>query len=125
MTPRFEAQNPGSGVRTIQGYGQGGFRAGGAVYAGAVLVTPEAVQAWPVGALDTLVADDFASLFAADIEVVLIGTGMAMRRPPKLLLDELRARGLAPEFMDSKAAARTYNVLVAEGRRVAAALLPL
>ena len=66
-------------------------------------------------------------LDAADpkIELLLIGTGAAMNRPPADLMAALAARGLAVDFMDSRAAARTYNVLALEGRRVAAALLPL
>ena len=127
MAPQFEPQRPGEGVQLVQGYRDGGFRISGVDYPGAVLITPERTQPWAVGGLDALVADDFAPLLAADarIEVVLIGTGPTMRRPPKALLEALSASGLAVEFMDSKAAARTYNVLINESRRVAAALLPL
>lgn len=127
MAPQFEPQKPGEGVQLIQGYRDGGFRVSGVDYPGAVLITPERAQSWSVERLDMLAAVDFAPLLAAEprVEVVLIGTGPTMRRPPKALLDTLAARGLAVEFMDSKAAARTYNVLINECRRVAAALLPL
>lgn len=126
MAPRFEAQAPGD-ARQIQGYREGGFIVSGEHFVGAVMVTPEQATSWGAVSLEALSEADFTVIFAANpqIDVLLIGTGQAMRRPPAALLTALRARGIAPEFMDSRAAARTYNVLVNDARRVAAALLPL
>jgi len=116
----FEAQRPDALV--IEGYAGRGFRVAGETWSEGVLVTPEAAFAF-----DTLDLAGFASLAGCNppIDVILIGTGTRMVRPPKDLLDGLRAQGYAPEFMDSRAAARTYNVLVGEGRRIAAALMPM
>jgi uncharacterized protein len=124
--PRLEETGPAEGVRTVRGYAKGGFRIAGEQIAGAAWVTPDATGPWPVGALAALSVDDFAQLLTLDgIEVVLLGTGPTMLRPPKDLAPALKAKGVAFDFMDSKAAARTYNILALEGRRVAAALLPL
>jgi uncharacterized protein len=119
----FEQQTPDALL--VSGYAGTGFMVGGASWP-AVLVTPQiafTLDALDVGALDIAA---FTPLATHDprVELLLIGTGAAMRRPPAALMNALAAQGLAVEFMDSRAAARTYNVLVAEGRRVAAALLP-
>lgn len=94
-------------------------------YEGGVLVTPTRVIAWPVASLGRLTAADFEVIGEEAIEVLLLGTGASLKRPPKALMEALRERGLAVELMDSKAAARTYGLLAGEGRLVAAALLPL
>lgn len=116
---QFEAQKTPDAL-LIEGYSGTGFVVGDRVWPG-VLVTPQAAFAFAgfeLGAFAPLMAHQPA------IELLLIGTGAAMQRPPRDLMTALAARGWAVEFMDSRAAARTYNVLVAEGRRVAAALLP-
>ncbi|MGK2284566.1 Mth938-like domain-containing protein [Pedomonas sp. V897] len=125
--PKLEATPPRPGVLSIQGYSAGGYRVGGTVQPGGVIVTPERMEAWPVTDLASARVEDFQLVTTEQppIEVLLLGTGPAMRRPPAALLEGLKAAGLAVDFMDSRAAARTYNVLVAENRRVAAALLPL
>jgi uncharacterized protein len=124
VSPRFEQQPGPAGVPVIQGYAAGGFRVAGVSYSGGVLVLPSGVAPWTAGPLSALTPEDFAAI-GPELEVVLLGTGATMARPAKALTDALKARGLALDFMDSKAAARTYNVLAGEGRRVAAALLPL
>ncbi len=125
MPPRFEQQAPAGTAPVIQGYAAGGFRVSGQQYAGGVLVTPTRVLDWPVATLDDLKADSFAALGDEPAEVILLGTGAAMRRPAKAVMDAFAAQGLAVELMDSKAAARTYTMLAGEGRLVVAALLPL
>jgi uncharacterized protein len=114
-------------AQTIQGYAGAGYRVNGFSYAGGIIVLPERTVDWPVGALSDVSLDSLAPVIAADpkVEVLLLGTGAAMALPPKALREALAAAGLAMDAMDSKAAARTYNLLVMEGRRVAAALLPL
>jgi uncharacterized protein len=125
VAPRFEQQAPSGPAPVIQGYAAGGFRVSGRQYPGGVLVTPTRVLDWPVAAVDELSAAAFDLLGDEVIEVVLLGTGAALRRPPAAALAAWRDRGLAVELMDSKAAARTFGVLANEGRPVAAALLPL
>ena len=68
---------------------------------------------------------DLAGVTSDSVEVLLVGTGTAMTRPDVRLMAALRARGISAEYMDSRAAARTYTVLANEGRRVGAALLPV
>lgn len=126
MSARFEQQAPAGSAPVIQGYtASGGFRVSGRQYVGAVLVTPTRVIDWPVAGLDDLNAESFALLGEEPIEIILLGTGPALRRPAKPAMDAFAARGLVIELMDSKAAARTYTMLANEGRLVVAALLPL
>ena len=124
---KLEAIPARKGALAIQGYTNGGFRVGGTVHEGGVILTPERMATWPVTDLAVASAEDFALVTTQEpkIEVLLLGTGPKMTRPPVALIEALKATGLAVDFMDSRAAARTYNVLVAENRRVAAALLPL
>lgn len=102
----------------IDGYGAGFFRVGGKVFDGAILVTPNAVVAW--GGYE-----DDAALLALNVDVLFVGTGAETTHIPKPLRSALEAAGIGVEPMASPAACRTYNVLLAEGRRIAAALLPV
>jgi uncharacterized protein len=122
--PRFEQQTPSGGAPVIEGYAHGGFRVSGTHFPGGVLVTPTRALPW-TASLEMLTEGDFEPLFAEPVEVLLLGTGATLRRPAAKLIEALRSRGLAVDPMDSKAAARTYNVLVNEGRLVAAVLLAL
>jgi uncharacterized protein len=107
-------------ARPIDGYGPGFFRVGGAVIRGPVLVTAAGASAW--GGYD-----DTAPLLAlaGGVDVLFLGTGGAVAPLPAALRTALEAAGLGVEAMDSPAAARTYNVLLSEARRVAAALMPV
>lgn len=104
----------------IDGYGPGFFRIGGQVWRGPVLIRPGAVTGW--GGLE-----DAAALLevAADIDVLFLGLGDEIAHAPAGLQAEMDAAGVGVEAMSSPAAARTYNVLLSEGRRIAAALLPV
>lgn len=106
------------GARPVEGYGPDFFRIGGEVLRGHVLVTAEAARLWRG-------PEDIAPLdgLAGKVDVLLYGTGATMGRAPAALVAALDAKGIGVEAMASDAAARTYNVLVSEGRRVAAALL--
>lgn len=102
----------------IDGYGAGFFRVGGKAYDGAVLVLPKSVAPW--GGYE-----DDAALLALKVDVLFIGTGAETTHIPRELRMALEAAGIGVEPMASPAACRTYNVLLAEGRRIAAALLPV
>lgn len=106
----------------VQGFRGRGFRVGGIDYAGGVIASAAGAADWAADTLAALIPADFDALPPA--ELLLIGTGATMARPPAALLAALTPR-LAVEYMDSRAAARTYNLLLGEGRRVAVALLPL
>lgn len=108
----------------VQGFAGTGFRVDGETYP-ALLLTAQAAEAWSPPAITELGEADFAPLLAADPEFVILGTGAALVRPPKALRDAFAARRLGLEAMDSRAAARAWGVLRAEGRRIAAALYPL
>ncbi len=104
----------------IDGYGPGFFRVGGRVVKGAALVTETGARGW-----DGL--DDAQSLLdlVGQIDVIFIGTGPEIAHIPADLRSALEEAGVGVEIMSSPAACRTYNVLLAEGRRVAAAVLPV
>ena len=119
------------GAQIIQGYADGHFRISGQVYDSAVLVFQEKSVAWEIGEsaagdVKALSEKDFAPLLGVSeaIDVVLLGTGKTLVFPDPALKKALKAQGLNIEVMDSGAACRTYNVLMAEDRRVVAALLP-
>lgn len=115
---------PGASGPVVQGFVGTGFRVDGATYP-AVLLTPGEARAWTPPALDALSDADLAPLLAADPEFVILGTGATLVRPARALRDAFAARHQGLEAMDSRAAARAWGVLRAEGRRVAAALYPL
>ena len=121
ITPKVPA-----GRQVIEGYGAAGFRINGELHARPVIVWPERVVPWPVSGLADAAVESFAPLFSAAprIEILLIGGGARFAHAPAALATALAARGLAVECMDTGAACRTYNVLMSEDRRVAAALLP-
>ncbi|RKF13980.1 hypothetical protein D6850_12415 [Roseovarius spongiae] len=104
----------------IDGYGPGFFRVGGQVIEGAACVTETGARAW--GGYE-----DSATLLAlADrVDVILIGAGAEVAHIPAPLRRALEDAGLGVETMITPAACRSYNVLLSEGRRVAAALLPV
>lgn len=111
-----------AGGGAIQGFRGQGFRVGGVDYPSGVVASAAGGAAWAATDLDAL---SEADLPGGELDLLILGTGPTMRRPPPALVKAAAARGLAVEAMDSRAAARTYNMLLAEGRRVAAALLPL
>ena len=115
------------GRQIIESYGDGRFRVTGALHQGSVLVYPDKTVAWPVSESAALTEESLAGIAAAGdagkIELLLIGCGARMVMIPQKLRAALRSHGVVIEPMDTGAAARTYNVLAAEGRKVAAALI--
>ncbi|HEY3147221.1 MAG TPA: Mth938-like domain-containing protein [Dongiaceae bacterium] len=115
------------GRQIIDAYGEGGFRISGQRIEGSVIVFPDKVTPWAVGEIGALSAGSLDAVSAAgragSVELLLIGTGARMAQIDRTLRQALRADGVVIEVMDTGAACRTYNVLMAEGRRVAAALI--
>jgi uncharacterized protein len=113
----------GSGGRqVIERYGASGFRVSGIVYPGPVLVFPETTAVWE-GAAATI--ESLAPVIAhGGVEILLLGLGARMTVFPAALRQSLRASRIALEAMDTGAACRTFNLLIGENRRVAAALVP-
>jgi len=104
----------------IEGYGPGFFRIGGEVIEGGAIIHAEGARSW--GGYD-----DLAPVLALveRVDVVLLGTGETMTPLPADFREPLEAAGIGVEPMASPSACRTYNVLVSEGRRVAAVVLPV
>lgn len=105
----------------IDGYGDGGFRLGGERFHGSILVLGDRVEPWPVSEPGAATAASLAAVAGAAILVA--GCGSAFTAEPAGLRESLRAGGTVLEWMDTGAACRTFNVLVLEGRDVAAALI--
>ena len=112
-----------SGVNTITGYGEGYVVVNGERRDSSVVVLPDRIEQWPVKGFDHLSAEDFAFLKSLKAEIVLLGTGSRQRFPHPRLTAALAQAGIGLEVMDVQAACLTYNILVAEERKVAAALL--
>lgn len=114
-----------AGRQLVESYGDGRFRISGAVYEGSVIIQPDRTTAWAVAAFEEVTAESFGVLDAEPPDILLLGCGTSMRLVPPALRRTLRERGMVVEPMDTGAACRTYNVLLAEGRRVAAAVIAI
>lgn len=120
---KFTRESPGT--ITIRSVSDEGIHINDQVWSESVAVTAEEiVEQWPPVAIADLVADDFDVLLEHAPELVIIGTGAQSQFPPRELSFAFARRGVGLEFMDTAAAARTFNVLVGEGRRIAAVLYP-
>jgi uncharacterized protein len=107
----------------VDSYGEGGFRVKGAVHAGPLGLVPEGIVAW-AGLPDLTPFLERAKAF----DVLLVGIGASMGPLPDgfaAARSEIEALGVGVEIMATPSACRTYNVLLGEGRRVAAALMPI
>jgi uncharacterized protein len=110
----------------IDAYGGGGFRLSTGRHEGSLLILRDEAQAWPVRSLADLTLDSFAEVLAAgraEVEFVLLGVGAVNALPPRAVRDALQKAGIGLEFMDTPAACRVYNILTAEGRKLAAAMI--
>jgi uncharacterized protein len=121
--PASEAHFPGAAA--IEGYGGGGFHFAGMSHRGSILVLPNGIWAWPPANPSEIDEASLARVFAAaaSIDLIFIGTGHDPFHLPEALRWRLRDAGIRFESLPTPAAASTYNVLFAEGRRVAAALI--
>lgn len=89
-----------------------------------LIVLPERlIPDWQPTAPDAMTADHFSTLAELELEILLLGTGPKLRFPSPHLIHALAQQGIGLEAMDTFAACRTYNILAAEGRKVAAALI--
>ena len=115
---RIEGQN------AIARHGPGGVIVNGVEHRSSVLVPASGgVAAWPVERFEALTEAHFEAVAALAPELVIFGSGARIRFPHPSLLRPLLTRRIGVETMDTAAACRTYNVLLAEGRAVVAALL--
>jgi len=109
----------------VQAYGDGRFRISGEAVSGSVVVWSDGWTPWAVVDAAAMTVDDLGAVraMAETVDILLIGCGAAFGPEPPGLRAALRSFGIALEWMDTGAACRTYNVLLGEGRRVAAALI--
>ena len=113
-----------SGRQIIESYGPRGFRVTGVAYAHSILVFPDATLEWEIAEIDAVTSQSLQPVIErGGTEILLLGCGARMERVPAALRQALKLAGVSLELMDTGAACRTYNVLLAENRRVAAALL--
>ena len=108
----------------IDAYGRGGFRFADMSHRGSILCLPDGIWAWPVGAPQDITGESLERVFAAKgVELFMLGTGKQPWLMPEALRWRFRDARIGLDVMQTGAAARTYNVLAAENRRVAAALI--
>jgi uncharacterized protein len=117
-------QDFGSGTHLITGYEAGMVRINETRHTTSLIVRPQAVDTgWPPERFEDLDLDCFRALLEDPPEIVILGTGATLRFPPREIVMAFRSRAIGFEVMDTGAACRTYNIVMAEGRPVAAALL--
>ncbi|MEM8914958.1 MAG: Mth938-like domain-containing protein [Pseudomonadota bacterium] len=124
----MEIQSVSAGDRPfINSYSAGGFTISGRSINGGVLVLPDTAEAWSVSNIDDLTVEHLNGVAgrATGIEVLLIGCGPKMLLLPRELRDSFRAFNFSVDVMETGAACRTFNVLISESRRVAAAMVPI
>jgi len=119
---KLHADTP-TALNTVTAYGPGFIEINKVRHASAVLLTPDRVEPWAVASFEALGEADLERLRALAPEVALLGTGSRQRFPHPRLARALGEARIGLEVMTTAAACRTYNILMAEGRKVAAALL--
>jgi len=107
----------------IDAYGKGGFRFAGMSHRGSILCLPDGIRAWPVGEPSEINAESLARVFAAKIDLFMLGTGAQPWLMPEALRWRFRDARIGVDVMPTGPAVRTYNILFGEGRRVGAALI--
>ena len=112
-----------SAFNTFTAYGEGFVMVNGRRHETNLIVLPLQLLPWSAVSFDALQEEDFRVLLEMDLEILLLGTGPKQRFPHPRLTRALAAKRIGVETMDLQAACRTYNILMAEERRVAAALL--
>jgi len=122
LLPRISADR-----QVINAYGDGGFRISGHHWTQPVLIFPTQTMVWEVAGFAGMTFDSLCPVydFEPAVELLLVGCGPSIAFLPKDLRAAVRGRGVVMEALDTGAACRTYNLLMGEGRRVAAALIPV
>jgi len=110
----------------IAGYGDGGFRMGENRFEGSMLITPAGFYPWDVQVKEEINLKNLDPILRApNVELLIVGTGESLFFLNKEIRQAFSTAGIAIEVMDTGAAARTYNVLLQEGRNVTAALIAI
>ena len=111
--------------QVVESYGAGRFRVSGELHEGSILIAPEGTQTWQVERIEDVTIESLEPLFemTAGFDILILGCGPSLAMVAPSLRQALRERGVVIEPMDTGAACRTYNVLLSEARRVAAAII--
>lgn len=113
-----------AGLNLFTAYGDGYVAVNHQKHEKNLILLPESlIEAWTTASVETLQESDMQQLLGLGVEVILLGTGRRLRFPASPLMRPFAPAGIGLEVMDLQAACRTYNILAAEGRKVAAALL--
>lgn len=113
-----------AGLNVFTAYGDDYVAVNHEKYSKNLIVLPESIiPEWSIATVATLTPADMQVLLELGTEIILLGTGNRLRFPQGILMRPFAPAGIGLEIMDMQAACRTYNILVAEGRKVAAALL--
>lgn len=113
-----------AGLNVFTAYGDDYVAVNHEKYLKNLIVLPESIiPEWSTATVETLTTEDMQKLLKLGTEIILLGTGKRLRFPAGPLMRPFAPAGIGLEIMDLKAACRTYNILAAEGRKVAAALL--
>ena len=120
---KFE-RDEAPGRNSFTGYGEGYVEVNRRRYVASLVVSAERIVTdWPAASVESLAPDHMAAIAELKPEIVLFGTGATFTFPDQSLLAPLYKAGIGVEVMDTPAACRTYNILLAEGRNVVAALI--
>jgi uncharacterized protein len=113
------------GRHPFDAYGNGGFRFADMSHRGSLLALPSGIRAWPVNSVTELTDEALDPIFAEgdELELLLFGTGVDIAPLPEAFRTRFREAGIGLDVMQTGAAARTYNILLAENRKVGAALI--
>ena len=113
------------GRASIDAYGNGGFRFADLSHRGSLLMVPSGIYAWEISEINNLTKISLERVLVErdDIDFLLLGTGRKQELPPESVREAFERADMGLEYMDTGAACRTYNVLLAEQRAVAAALI--
>lgn len=125
MTASHTATARYPGIAPVDAYGNGGFRFAGMSHRGSIVCLPDAIEAWGVTRPEDVTVESLGRILAAGehIDFALLGTGERHVPATSDVRSAFAAAGISLDVMATGPAARTYNVLIAEGRRVAAALI--
>lgn len=115
------------GKQIITGYGNGQFRINGIVHSTSLLIFPTKTIPWSIAANAAITLESLQPVIDAEgeVELLLIGCGKNQSILPPKIKNALKEAGINLEIMDTGAACRTYNILLAEERKVAAGLIPV
>ena len=119
---KLQLERP-QGRNAFTGYGSGFVSVNATRYEHSVIVLPDRLIDWQVARFEELTQETLQPLASLEVEIIVLGTGATLRFPPASALRPLQQAGIGVEVMDSQAACRTYNVLLAEDRRVCAAVI--